>query len=96
MVVFPSVEPVTIAVFSPSSFLIILLRLSYKYFAVSANAVKIKTFLLPSFIGCLILLRTTSNKVWSFLSFSGVMADTSNNKCSKISLSVFKSTLHAR
>lgn len=63
---------------------------SYKYSAVSANAVKITIFLFPELIGFVIFSSMRSLKSINFASRSGVILDDYSSKCSSFFLSNLK------
>ena len=87
IVVRPSIEPVMTAVFSHISALQTYSHCQKRYSAVSENAEKISTFLLPTLIGCSIFSDSSLNSSCSFVSCCGVMSATIKVSSSRISAS---------
>ena len=87
IVVRPSIDPVMTAVSSPYFCFTNVLTLSKRYSAVSENAEKISTFLLPALIGCSIFSDSSWNSSCSFVSCCGVISATIKVNSSRISAS---------
>ena len=92
----PSTEPVTSAVCSPKLRSIYAPTCSYRYCAVSENAVKISTLRLSLFSGSRCFSARVCSSVCSLLSCPGVMSATIPSKSCSVSKSVCKSRCHVR